>query len=247
MLGQDNPSHHSLCQVLIQQFTFPVLPLRHQSINRKLIRDIEENNTLTVEIGKEQIRVFSRLSTVQTITDISLWQDNAAHGTAWESHRGPVPLTHCWPGSCFQGGPPFYCYSVSEKSHNGSCWQRQAPFNGEISLSPHPPVPDEPVSDLDSGCIQPSFVGNPLSYPLHLAFLTLCFHFAFQAEELPPLLLPLSCPFSFLTITCHVAGICLRMQRRGPFAWLPLVHAVALSSGFCKHKYMSIVSHGVKC
>lgn len=92
-----------------------------------------------------------------------------------------MPPTHCWPGPCFHGGPPFYCYSVSEKSHKGSCWQARAPFNGEISLSPHPPVSDEPVSDLDSGCIQPSFVSNPLSYPLHLAFLTLCLHFASAA------------------------------------------------------------------
>lgn len=70
------------------------------------------------------MRVSSRLSTVQTITDISLYRDNDElprrfHGGAWESHR--ATLSHRYAsGLHFHGGPPTprpCCPNLYLKSH----------------------------------------------------------------------------------------------------------------------------------
>lgn len=98
------------------------------------------------------------------------------------------------------------------------------------------PPSDEPVSDLDSGCVQPSSVGNPLSYPLHLAFF-LCVFTLHSGQRnthhrMPP------CPFSFFLSynrMCHVSGIylCMRYHRR--FAGWPWCTQPLFVPAFCKH------------
>lgn len=59
----------------------------------------------------------------------------------------------------------------------------------------------EPVSDLDSGCVQPSSVGNPVSYPLELALL-LCVSFCITYTCYPP---PPHTPHTLTRITSLIS------------------------------------------
>lgn len=90
------------------------------------------------------MRVSSRLSTVSTITDISLYRYNDElprrfHGGAWESHH--ATLSHRYTsGLHFHGAPPptMSSKSLSEKSHDGF-WQQRALLNAEPGSSTRPP------------------------------------------------------------------------------------------------------------
>lgn len=87
------------------------------------------------------MRVSSRLSTVQTITDISLyWDDDELPrrglGISW---RNPVSQTRRRPAFPWRSPPStMSSKSLSEKSHDG-CWQQRALLNAEPESSTHPP------------------------------------------------------------------------------------------------------------
>ncbi len=59
---------------------------------------------------------------------------------------------------------------------------------GLLNAQPESGLPPQtqPVSDLDAGSVQPSSVGNPVSYPLHLALL-LCVSFYISYAVTPTL------------------------------------------------------------
>lgn len=93
---------------------------------------------------------------------------------AWDSHRGQISWIHQWLRPIFKWSPPpssNILHIFIQKSKDG-CRQQQ----GSLMQSRCLPPQIEPISDLDSGCVQPNFVGNPVSYPLHLA-LILCVSF----------------------------------------------------------------------
>ena len=92
---------------------------------------------------------------------------------AWDSHRGQISQIHqrlrpifkwrCPPPPPLP--PPRHILHIFIPKFEG-CLEAAA---GLLNAEPDSWL--RPVSDLDSGCIQPSSVGNPVSYPLHLALL----------------------------------------------------------------------------
>lgn len=101
---------------------------------------------------------------------------------------------------------------------------------GRLNAEPESCLYSSDVSDLDSGCVQPSSLGNPVSYPLYLA---LCFILHFPTPAPPPYSISTmhTHTHTHLNVLFHLGFFCccfFIMSDVSDHSRIPLLHPIPL-------------------